>query len=69
MESSLTLGKLSSIELSANFSVQPPPRTIDFDVGALLLSETDMISFRGYYTQGISYPGDTTYNADPEFSV
>ncbi|KAI9792779.1 MAG: hypothetical protein M1816_001511 [Peltula sp. TS41687] len=57
---------LSSIELSTNFDAKAPPRTIGFEVGALLLNEMDLISLRGYYTQGDWGLDATLYDLDLE---
>jgi hypothetical protein len=61
----LTVPQLSSIDFSANFTVQPPPTTIGFEVGAMLLNDADLITFRGYYSQGRLYPYLTLYPANP----
>jgi hypothetical protein len=64
---STNMSKLSSIELSTSFTIQSPPATISFDVGAILLSETDLISLRGYYMQGKFLPRGPASVANLEF--
>jgi hypothetical protein len=49
--------------------VQAPLQTIGFEVGALLLNDTDLISLRGYYMQGKFYSQDTAHVADPACSL
>jgi hypothetical protein len=44
--------KLSSIELSTSFAILSPPASMSFDIEAMLVSEHEFISLRGYYMQG-----------------